>query len=602
MINRVKQQLHVKLMVLFTIVIMIPLLIFTTFTYSKFVDGVKTNYEEKSQNELQAISDKVNNKLSQINDFCTLCRTDPELKETILRFNRGAISLDEFNKQIERIIGHYSTVLPFSVVQTAFLGQDKAIYGNTVISSIFCNVQPENYPWNHSPNYVSLGSNCSWYYEQSDSNSYSSSSAIPSIKNFYVKFPLYDTRGHFQLGNVIIMFNQSELINMYSSLVKSPASIFILDLKENIFVSTYSDPYSFSSKFPQYSEKLDRYSGSFIYEDQGDEILVNISTLNATHWNIISVSNINRSVDYFLQAKNAFFAGIIIICLLFFTVFYLIINRTTLPIRKLSAHMKNMDEKALSLYASDISDDEIGYLATQFNTLITRIKNLMLEMLDQQEEKRKSDIAALQTQIHPHFLINTLASVRYLIAVGKATDADRALLNLTKMIQNMFSDSDPYTTIGLSIEQLKTYISIQAMRMDNMPNIIYNISHDIYDCLILKLLIQPVVENSFIHGFTADIENPTINITGYSKDSSIFFVISDNGVGFDPRRIIDPLKGLFSKGHHALYNIDNRLKLNFGASYGIRIESTPNKETKVILSFPKMYYERGIKILDDSHS
>ena len=580
--------------------LLLRLLLF--FTYSKFVDGVKANIEKKSQNELQAISDKVNDKLSQINDFSTLCRTDPEFNSIIVGFNSGSIPSGEFDRQVERIIGHYSTVLPFSVAHVAFLGQDGSIHGSRVMSNLFSEASSQSHPWNHIPSYTSLGSNCSWYYEQFDSNDPSNSSAFPSIKTFYVKFPVYDIKGYYQLGSIVIMFNQSELINMYSSLANTPDSIFILDLKEKVFVSTYSDPYMFSSKVDQYSEKLDQYSGSFIYKDNGDTILVNISTLNTTHWNIISVSNIDSSMDYFLNAKNTFFAGITIICLLFFTIFYLIINRITLPVRELSSHMKYMDEKDLEPYEGYISDDEIGYLATQFNKLIIRIKNLMLEMLDQQEQKRKSDIAALQAQIHPHFMINTLASVRYLMAIGKTEEADRALLNLTKLVQDMFSGSDPYTTIGLSIEQLKTYISIQAMRMDNTPNIVYDIADDIYDCLILKLLIQPIVENAFIHGFTPDIENPTITITGYAEDASIFFIISDNGIGFETSGIMNPLEDPSSKDHYGLYNINNRLKLNFGSSYGIQLESSPNKGTTVILSFPEMHYERGIKTLDDSHS
>lgn len=602
MINKIKQHLHIKLLVLFTFVVMIPLLVFSIFSYSRFVDGVKINIEKKSQNELQAISEKVNDKLNQINDFSTLCRTDPEFSNMISTFNRGAISSDAFDTQVKRIIGHYSAILPFSVVQAAFLGQDGSIYGNTAMSSVFSKIPTHFHPWNNTPNYISLGSNCSWHYEYFDPSVQSESSAIPSIKTFYVKFPIYDRKGYVELGNIIIMFNQSELINMYSSLVKSPDSIFILDLKENVFVSTYSDPYLFSSKVHQYSEKLNQYSGAFTYEDNGDEILVNISTLNTTHWNIISVSNISNSMDAFSEAKSTYLMGIIIICLIFFAIFYLIINRITLPIRELSSHMKNMDEKELEPYAGNTANDEIGYLAQQFNKLIIRIQNLMVEILDQQEQKRTSDIAALQAQIHPHFLINTLASVRYLMVIDKSKEADFALLNLTKLIQDIFSDSDPYTTIGLSMEQLKTYISIQAMRMENTPNVIYNISDDIYDCLTLKLLIQPIVENAFIHGFPASIENPIINITGYAKNSSIFFVISDNGVGFDASAVMKPLEKPSSKDHYGLYNINNRLKLNFGSSYGITIESAPNEGSKVIVSFPKIHYERGIKLLDDSNS
>lgn len=239
------------------------------------------------------------------------------------------------------------------------------------------------------------------------------------------------------------------------------------------------------------------------------------------------------------------------------------------------------------------SNNEIGELVGSYNELNSRISDLMQEVKKNESMKRELDMQALQSQINPHFLYNTLASIHWIALSSKAYDISKVVSSLSTFLRFSLNKGKSYCTVEQEVGHLLHYLEIQKIRYPDSFKIDLSISDEIKQNLILKLVLQPLIENSIIHGFFS-LENHygIIKVTANRRGDFMDFIIEDNGVGI-PMKKINELREQFisdqeSEGiigkNYGIRNVNLRLILNYGKESRLHISSEQKKGTTVSFS------------------
>lgn len=263
-----------------------------------------------------------------------------------------------------------------------------------------------------------------------------------------------------------------------------------------------------------------------------------------------------------------------------------------IPVFQLKKAMKSVESGCLDIQLAQKKRDEFGDLFKSFNKMVSMLKVSFENRLEQEEMKKRAELAALQAQINPHFLYNTLNSVKWLADMHNVPNVSQLITSLVKLIRHTIGKGGEYITVREEIENIRNYEYIEKIRFGDKFSIDYQINESVNRYLILKLLLQPIIENSIFHGFKELDAGGLITVLAYEDGQDIVFEISDNGVGIREEEI-DGLLDSHETNKNAMSsigirNIDQRLKLNFGTAYGIKIRSSPDNGVKVTLRTPKI--------------
>ena len=325
----------------------------------------------------------------------------------------------------------------------------------------------------------------------------------------------------------------------------------------------------------------------------GSKRSVIVKTVGYTGWKIVSViPNENLYVNY--EELSYITVIIFTITILLILLGNIIISGiVTDPIRRLDDSLKyleggSMDEEAIYFGGSH----EIRHLSTTIKSMVVKMRKLMDDWLKEQEEKTKSELDAIQSQINPHFLYNTLDSVVWMIESERYKEAIAMITSLASLFRISLSKGNTIITIKDELTHAANYLSIQKVRFKNKFDARFEIDPAIEDCMTIKLIIQPLIENAIYYGVNPMDEDGLITIRGYEKDEDIFIEVIDNGMGM-PAPVVEKLlthkKTTNSKGSGiGLWNVNQRIRLYFKGDYGLSIASEPDEGTKVTIHLPKI--------------
>ena len=221
--------------------------------------------------------------------------------------------------------------------------------------------------------------------------------------------------------------------------------------------------------------------------------------------------------------------------------------------------------------------------------MIKDLNKYIHELVKVQKEKRAAEIHALQMQINPHYIFNTLSSIKWLIWQGNNDKSISALDSFINLLRNTISKTDEFITIEDEIENIKNYVFINNIRYGDRIKVEYFIMPDCNDYLVPKLILQPFIENSFFHGFPSD-EEGKIQVFIKEQGENIKIEVYDNGVGIEEETLEKVKEKKETKNDHfsgiGVNNVDSRIKLIYGNEYGIEIKSKLNKGTTVTILLP----------------
>jgi len=240
------------------------------------------------------------------------------------------------------------------------------------------------------------------------------------------------------------------------------------------------------------------------------------------------------------------------------------------------------------------NNDEIGKLALSFNYMVDKIAVLMEERYRLGKEIKNLELKALQAQINPHFLYNTLDLINWMSVRANVPEISRIIESLSRFYRLSLSKGEDLVTIKNELEHVKAYVEIQNMRFGDNIKLQINVPEEIHNYVMPKLILQPIVENSIIHGILEkEQEKGTIKIYGKLQEKEINLFIEDNGVGMSEEKIIQILTTSSSNEPHGygVKNINERLKLYYGADYGLTYKSRPGMGTIAIIRIPAIKKE-----------
>lgn len=240
--------------------------------------------------------------------------------------------------------------------------------------------------------------------------------------------------------------------------------------------------------------------------------------------------------------------------------------------------------------------DEIGIVDNHFNKMVSRLQSLIRNNYIQQLERREAELNALQFQINPHFLYNTLESINSIASVAKCFEICEISHKLGEMFRYSINISrSEFVTLGKELNHIENYIYIQKVRFSDKFEVFYNIEEEARDCKILKFILQPIVENAIIHGFENRTGTGCIEIGAYVKDGCLFIQVEDDGNGMTEEQVeelnsrINKKEDIVLKKYKksiGIRNVNMRIKLACGEDYGITVKSQSNAGTQVILKLP----------------
>ena len=235
------------------------------------------------------------------------------------------------------------------------------------------------------------------------------------------------------------------------------------------------------------------------------------------------------------------------------------------------------------------SGDEIGFLAERFGVMNHNIKELTTRIYNEQTQKKEYELKMLQAQINPHFLYNCLDNISSLITDQKNETATAMVSHLGRYYRAILSKGRNIITIREELELIRAYLEIQLIRIPDLFTYEITVDEDILDFKILKMILQPIVENSVIHGFAGFKNSGRIKIEGTLQNQTVCILISDNGKGIPEgsrSSIFAPAPTAIPK-HFGLKNIQERIRLKHGEKYGISIKSEQGQGTQIEVRFPK---------------
>lgn len=249
--------------------------------------------------------------------------------------------------------------------------------------------------------------------------------------------------------------------------------------------------------------------------------------------------------------------------------------------------------RPLPMEAGETGCDEIGVLADTYNYMAQEIGRLMDEQEQSSKDLRMAEFKALQAQVNPHFLYNTLDMINWLSRRGKTAEVSKAIQSLSRFYKLTLSKKGLTNTIQEELEHVELYVELQNMRYDNCVKFVVDVPEELYDYTIPKLTFQPIVENAFLHGImVTEQKEGSILITGWPEEEDIVFLISDDGEGMLPEKLhslleeSDLQENRSSNSHIGVYNTNLRLKSLYGSSYGLSYDSRPGEGTHVTIRIP----------------
>lgn len=337
--------------------------------------------------------------------------------------------------------------------------------------------------------------------------------------------------------------------------------------------------------------------GTHTEEFQGEERMVVVKTVGYTGWKIVSVipkENLYRNRNE-INAVWMTVLAIAILMLIFVNQY--LSSKIAQPLRRLEDSVKQLElEFPDKIYVG--GSVEIQHLGKTIRSMAEQMRQLMDDVVREQEQKRKNELDALQSQINPHFLYNTLDSIVWMVESERYEEAISMVTALANLFRISLSQGKTIITIAEEFQHAKNYISIQKVRYKNKFEVEFSLDEKLKDYLTIKLVIQPILENAIYYGMEAMDGDGEILVRGYEKDGDIYIDIIDNGIGMPPEQVEILLKEGVQKRKRGsgigLINVDQRIKLYFGEDYGLHIESEPDEGTKVTIHLPmKLEVERN---------
>ena len=309
-----------------------------------------------------------------------------------------------------------------------------------------------------------------------------------------------------------------------------------------------------------------------------------------TQWKTVGVFPLNEIMAQVSSSRyySLIIAGVTVLVALVVSIFFT--SGIARPVIELRSLMKEAEEGNLAVRFEGRQEDEIGYLGKSFNTMIEEVQKLLDLVYHEQQSKREAELKILQEQIKPHFLYNTLDTIQWMAQEHGAQDIVQVVSALTSLFRIGLSRGKEMIRLAEELEHVRSYLIIQKARYEDKIDFSLASDEDVQSCLVLKLTLQPLVENAIYHGIKERRGHGWIRVEARRQDGMLLMRVSDDGVGMSPAKLQE-VQALLSVSHphgdglagYGIHNVHERIQLSFGSRFGLRFESSQAGTTVEIL-------------------
>ena len=326
-----------------------------------------------------------------------------------------------------------------------------------------------------------------------------------------------------------------------------------------------------------------------------DTVIYSVQRVPNSPWRVVGVSYIDETVnESFWQMVRIAVATAALIFAAALAVGWVLSRLLSRPLQQLENAMEQFEQDADHfVFCAVRGTREVQNLSDSFGHMVGRIQRLMNTVREEEIVLRKTELKALQAQINPHFLYNTLDSIAWMCERGKNADAVQMVHALARLFRISISRGHELIPIEKELQHAEAYLQIQKYRYKNQFTYHFTVDEDCVHCLCNKITLQPIIENAIVHGLDLMVDDGHIEITVRPDGGDILLIVSDDGIGMEPEQVAALLQNEPSdRTGIGVKNVNDRLRIYFGPGYGLSIESAPYAGTTVTIRTPRVPEDR----------
>ncbi|OPH50409.1 hypothetical protein BC351_07035 [Paenibacillus ferrarius] len=574
------------LYVMFFFVVVMPIVLVALLSLRAYTNILLTNITSRTMQTLEQVSYSIDQEKSRYIRTVAAIASDNNVISLATSFHRSTESKDLFNYsfQLENQLKSYLHDMP-DVVSAMFVYRDGGAYffEGTHFHNIDTRIN-ENYlkatslyrkTLQNQGRVQLFGSEENVLIESNDKYILSAAIAPPYERSFSDVEMIY----------FVIQAKMFE--NLAESTSNQNGSYIILDGSGNIMLDTSKDKNQSIEK-QAIEQAQNKKTGNFKTMAYGEQMFVTFLTMERADWKIIYITPYDQMTSEVRQIykfiMNVSAAGLVI----FLIVSFFLVRSIVGPIKSLIYQMNRVKSGSFHVDLELSGPLEIYSLGKTFQNMTVRIQELIIERQEQERLKNRAEIDALQSQINPHFLVNTLNAIKIMAMLSKATNLVEMTDSLIKLLSSTFHRGGSYIQLYDELQSLEKYVHIMKVRYGDRFKVEYDLDESVTDTYILKLLLQPILENAIIHGFYGKEAMGIVKISCKKQRDQLIITITDNGKGMKQPTMEALLqtKKVESLCGIGIANVNDRIRLNYGEPYGLEIDSELGVGTEVIVVLP----------------
>ncbi|MFC5451485.1 cache domain-containing sensor histidine kinase [Paenibacillus aestuarii] len=569
----------IKLIVISFILIAAPLGIASYLTYTSYSASIQKNTGKFQMDVVKELTANIDTYVNELNVLTLLPYQSPEIlayleasppSDPILSFNER-VTLEDFTKRVfanGRVDISGITLYKMSGGTYTAMSEEQANYSLRPV---------EREPWydkvSKTGKVVYIGT---FNKNGSDASSqiYSFARKIRSVETGKV------------LGYLVLDVDKTIIRNKMEAISNDRKNIMIVDTAGEIVYKSMEDLID-AAKLMTY-----RGAGTVLYKQPEDTELLSYYTSPFTGWTIMEMVPLATLLQDTITMRN-YTILISSVCLLLAALSIIAVAfRITNPISQLRNLMRKVVLGDLEVSIPIRSRDEIGQLSQSFNIMVSKLSDLGYRLYESEIREKNSQISALQSQINPHFLYNTLGSISMYAEIQGNKEVVKMTNNLSRLLRYSINSQQSQVPLNMEIEHVKGYMAIQQIRFEDKINFEVHVEPELLSYSVIRFILQPIVENSIVHGIEKGNGYGTIILTGKKQDENMLITISDDGAGMSAARLQSLLDKKLAPpptegtGGHGLMNVHRRIALRYGPQYGLKIESKLGQGTLISLTLP----------------
>jgi len=579
------KSLTTSLLVAFSGLILIVIAIISLNNYRLTVDAAEQNSQVYIQEIMRQVNTNIQSYIDNMENISLLALTNKDV--TYYISSNSFISQSDSRPYEKRISDLFQNILYSrnDIASIMVFGYNGRTVSDRRITALNPNIDPKQQ---------------SWYIDAQKMNGKSIVSP-PHIQNVIrgeyrwvisLSRELKSNDGITPEGIFVVDLNLSVIDEMCSQIyLGKKGYVFIVDGTGNIIYHPQQQLLYSSLATEEIPQVLSTASGqSFtVDDDKGKRVYAVQDT--GLGWKIVGVTY----SDDLIANKSSIQHSILLYALLgigiSIVISLLLSLHLTKPIKRLQRDMKQVELGNFHIQTSLEEDNEINQLGQSFNVMVNEIKHLMEETVQNSEQKRKAELLLLHAQINPHFLYNTLDSIIWMAEQEKHEEVVDMTSALAKMFRASITRDQEWVSIRVEIEHIRQYLFIQKMRYREQLDYTFDIPSHILHYKTVKILLQPFIENAIYHGIRSKTTPGMISIAAWQEEQQLIFEVRDNGLGMKDERLAEVtqmMKTTNTGQGIGIGNVNERIQLYFGTTYGVTITSVLGEGTVVTIRVPVM--------------